>query len=51
MGRAQKKVAELIRTSYQLQKMLLDPSLLHVYTPKLIDKCATLSKDIKRLLR
>ena len=51
MGRAQKKVAELIRTSYQLQKMLLDPSLLHVDTPKLIDKCESLSKDIKRLLR
>ena len=44
-------VAELIHASYQLQKMLLDPNLLHVDTPKLADKCEDLSKDIKRLLR
>ena len=51
LGRAQKKVAELIHASYQLQKMLLDPNLLHVDTPKLAKKCEALSKDIKKLLR
>ena len=51
LGRARKMVAELIHASYQLQKMLLDPNLLHVDTPKLADKCEDLSKDIKRLLR
>ncbi len=51
LGRAQKKVAELIHASYQLQKMLLDPNLFHVDTPKLLDKCEALSKDIRKLLR
>ncbi len=51
LGRAQKKVAELIHASYRLQKMLLDPNLLHVDTPKLAKKCEALSKDIKKLLR
>ena len=51
LGRAQKKVAELIHASYQLQKMLLDPNLLHVDTPKLAKKCEALSKDIRQLLR
>ncbi len=51
LGRAQKKVAELIHASYQLQKMLLDPNLFHVDTPKLVKKCEDLSKDIKKLLR
>ncbi len=51
LGRARKKVAELIYASYRLQKLLLDPHLFHVDTPKLAKKCEALSKDIKKLLR